>query len=418
MRRKLSLLLVIIMLLAVIPPQNADASIRISNTGAVVPVGMAKRLFVGGVSGKPTWTSSNKSVATVSSAGVVTGRKVGNCQITAKASGQTIKCNIKVINRYSAWQVGNVVLTRVKKYYPKAHLLEYSRSGSRILLDIHRPAGDGAPGRELTVNINTGKATWEYEWNDFFGKMPRSFDVWVCTSVKAATTKVVLNKTAASVVKGKTITLKATVTPSSASSKGVKWSSSNTKVATVSSKGVVRGVAFGTATITAAARDGSGKKATCKVTVKKASVPNVTDTVLRKKPADVAKYLGLTQKRRYYNSDYEYYEYYYIRKGRKLFDAGPRLQYLNGTFANYNGYWDLVIKDSSVAFQGVRVGMSVSKAKSLLSKKWKLDASYSDMLCFERDMNYSFTWGDGVDLLVYIKSGKVKAMKYLTIESE
>ena len=43
------------------------------------------------------------------------------------------------------------------------------------------------------------------------------------------------------------------------------WSSSNTKVATVS-EGVVTAVGNGTATITAKSRDG-GKTATCKVTV-------------------------------------------------------------------------------------------------------------------------------------------------------
>ena len=50
------------------------------------------------------------------------------------------------------------------------------------------------------------------------------------------------------------------------------WKSSNTKVATVTSKGVVKAKKAGTVTITATAKDGSGKKATCKVTVKKKTV--------------------------------------------------------------------------------------------------------------------------------------------------
>ena len=64
-------------------------------------------------------------------------------------------------------------------------------------------------------------------------------------------------------------TLTATVLPSNATNKSVSWSSSNSKVATVSSTGVVTGVEAGTATITATAKDGSGRKATYKVTVKK-----------------------------------------------------------------------------------------------------------------------------------------------------
>ncbi len=83
---------------------------------------------------------------------------------------------------------------------------------------------------------------------------------------KTAVKKVKLNKKSASVAVGGKLTLKATVTPKSASKK-IAWSSSKKKVATVSSKGVVKGKKEGTATITAKAADGSGKKATCKVTV-------------------------------------------------------------------------------------------------------------------------------------------------------
>ena len=86
-------------------------------------------------------------------------------------------------------------------------------------------------------------------------------------TVKAAkqTVKVKLNKTKVTLAKGKTVTLKATVTPSSANEK-LTWSSSNKKVATVSKKGKVKAIKKGTATITV--KTSSGKKATCKVTVK------------------------------------------------------------------------------------------------------------------------------------------------------
>ena len=64
--------------------------------------------------------------------------------------------------------------------------------------------------------------------------------------------------------KGKKVTLKVAKTPFTAQDT-VKWTSSNKKVATVTSKGVVKGLKKGTATITAKA----GKKVVkFKVTVK------------------------------------------------------------------------------------------------------------------------------------------------------
>lgn len=65
-------------------------------------------------------------------------------------------------------------------------------------------------------------------------------------STYQAATKVKLNKTKAYVTKGDKLQLKVTGT-----SAKVKWSSSNKKIATVTSKGVVKGVKKGTATITA-----------------------------------------------------------------------------------------------------------------------------------------------------------------------
>ena len=65
-----------------------------------------------------------------------------------------------------------------------------------------------------------------------------------------------------------TATLKATVAPSNATNQAVTWSSSNPSVASVDANGNVTAMANGTATITATAKDGSGKAGSCAVTVK------------------------------------------------------------------------------------------------------------------------------------------------------
>ena len=81
---------------------------------------------------------------------------------------------------------------------------------------------------------------------------------------------VTLNKSELALYTGGSATLTATVQPEDATNKAVNWSSSDEAVATVDTNGKVTAKAAGEATITATAADGSGKSATCEVTVKPA----------------------------------------------------------------------------------------------------------------------------------------------------
>lgn len=89
-------------------------------------------------------------------------------------------------------------------------------------------------------------------------------------SKKGIVTKVAITgKTTLSA--GKSMKLKASVKATSGAYKAVKWTSSNAKYATVSSKGVVKALKAGKGKIvkiTAMAMDGSGKKATIKIKLK------------------------------------------------------------------------------------------------------------------------------------------------------
>lgn len=77
-----------------------------------------------------------------------------------------------------------------------------------------------------------------------------------------------LNKTKADVKVGKTVALKTTVSPSTATNKTVTWTSSNPSVATVSLTGVVTGKKAGKVKITVTTVSGK-KTAVCEVTVTK-----------------------------------------------------------------------------------------------------------------------------------------------------
>ena len=76
-----------------------------------------------------------------------------------------------------------------------------------------------------------------------------------------------LNKSSLTMDALGTFQMTASVYPDSANDKRITWSSSDPAIASVDENGLVTALKKGTATITAAAMDGSGVKSTCKVTV-------------------------------------------------------------------------------------------------------------------------------------------------------
>ncbi len=120
-------------------------------------------------------------------------------------------------------------------------------SGSHIAFKIAK--NNSGSSRTGTIKISYG--------ND------ATADLSVTQSGKLVQT-LTLNKTTLSLHTGEVEPLSATVDPSDAA---LSWTSSNTAAATVSTTGKVTAVGNGSAVITVSATDGSGKKATCSVTV-------------------------------------------------------------------------------------------------------------------------------------------------------
>ncbi len=106
------------------------------------------------------------------------------------------------------------------------------------------------------------------------GEFSTSFKV-VVTDPLIYVTAVILDKTTAEMKTGKTLQLNATIEPDDASSKEVKWTSSDNNIATVSTKGLVTAKKAGKVTITATA---GVKKltATCEITITDIDVTAVT----------------------------------------------------------------------------------------------------------------------------------------------
>lgn len=111
-------------------------------------------------------------------------------------------------------------------------------------------------------------------------------------TVKQYVTSIKLNAARKTIYNGKSFVLKATVNPKNAAYKAVTYKSSNTRIATVTSKGVVKGIKPGRVTITVTAKDGSKKAAKCQVTVAqqkatKLKISAKKTTTLKKKGASV-----------------------------------------------------------------------------------------------------------------------------------
>ena len=119
----------------------------------------------------------------------------------------------------------------------------------------------------VTVNPRTGKLTGKKSGTAKVTvtlKSGKKATVTVTVKKIITTTKLKANRTAVTLKKGKRFQLRVTVTPKNSQEK-VIYKSSNTKVATVTSKGKITAKKAGKAVITITS---GKKKITCKVTVK------------------------------------------------------------------------------------------------------------------------------------------------------
>ena len=199
---------------------------------------------------KVTWISSNSLIATVSSSGVVTGKKAGTVTITAKAFGKSVTKTITVVEP-SLKVTGSTSLYRGKTTTLKA-TTSYSTK-------VTWKSSNSSIATVSSSGVVTGKkAGTVYIYANAYGK-----SVKYKLTIKEPALK--LNKSSSSIYKGKTTTLKATTSYRTK----VTWKSSNSSIATVNSTGVVTGKKAGTAYIYATAY---GKSVKCKVTVKNPTI--------------------------------------------------------------------------------------------------------------------------------------------------
>lgn len=77
-------------------PSKAEAKVSLNKSSATISVGKTLQLKVSGTSKKVTWSTDDKTVATVSSKGKVKGVSAGVAHIYAKVRGAKYRCTINV----------------------------------------------------------------------------------------------------------------------------------------------------------------------------------------------------------------------------------------------------------------------------------------------------------------------------------
>ena len=247
-----------------------------------------------------SWSSSNEAVAKVASDGTVTPVKAGTAKITAKSGGKTASITVTVTGVPPLDPVGkNTIYATKPSGWGDLYAYVYTGDGATAVNNAAWPgvkmtattASDGcrqanaykyvvpddlAKGAKVIFNdggSNQYPGSREpgiaydggiVKWDGATAALPAldcPTDVPV-TSVSVSGPGVKAGK--ATVRKGASLQLAATVNPSNATDRTVSWKSGDTAVATVDKAGKVTGVKAGKATITATA---GGKSASVEVTV-------------------------------------------------------------------------------------------------------------------------------------------------------
>ena len=106
MKKKLKLVICLSIACLIMSSMPIDVviakSIKLSSKSVTLYVGKTKTIKLKGTTKKPKWSSSKKSVATVSKKGKITAKKQGTAVITAKLGEKKYSCKVKVKKKSSA----------------------------------------------------------------------------------------------------------------------------------------------------------------------------------------------------------------------------------------------------------------------------------------------------------------------------
>ena len=211
------------------------------------------------------WSSSNTKVATVSSSGVIKAAGNGTCKITATTiDGTNLSASFNITVNVKATKITldktKIKLTTGKETEKITSSIEPSIANKAVKYTSSNTSIATVSSDGVVTAVGSGTCRIIATTTDG-SKVTASCDV----TVNIKTTGMKLDKTNYTFNKAETIKINPVITPSKASKK-LTWTSSNTKVAIVSSDGKVTPVGKGTCKITATTTDGTNLSSSCNIT--------------------------------------------------------------------------------------------------------------------------------------------------------
>jgi alpha-tubulin suppressor-like RCC1 family protein len=249
-------------------------SISLSTTNVVLLVGDtttitasasdASGIILTGIT--PTWTSSDTTVAVVSTGGLVTARKIGTASITATAGAGATSAKVSVVAALPP-SISSITVAPTPAFVV-VH-------GTQQLTAVVRDSiGNAIPGLTVTWQSNnpgvatvstsglvTGVANGAAVVSASIGGFLGTSTVTVQTVITLGPSSVTVAPTSAVVGIGRSVQFSATATDSTGNTfpnATATWTSSNPGVVSISSTGLATGVTAGTVTITGTAFGGDG----------------------------------------------------------------------------------------------------------------------------------------------------------------
>ena len=224
-----------------------------------------------------TWASTNPDIADVDDIGRVTAKSVGTATITVTAADGGFIAACEVTSYIPYVPVTGVTLDRSEVTLDKGNTVRinatvYPENASVKTVNWSSDAPEVACFNQYgeVTAVGAGHATITAK----IGNCAATCLITVLVPVEGVT----IDKNDLTMDIGDNATLYATILPEDATDKTHSWSSTNTNVATVDAAGKVTAKAAGSTIITATTGNG-GKTATCRITVRPATVPVASITI-------------------------------------------------------------------------------------------------------------------------------------------